>query len=170
MFLDADSWIKTSSQEETVNSSKLPHRKVERPSGLGGRGVLKSSLTKTSKLTVSKSWRKYKFSADTFDVEMTKNGLVACRGAEIQIKSSSVHSRYCGPGPGLTHWLFFALACVRMWDFRLVDCANFLLQPSKGHTYGRSPVWIRTCVRKLKSRENRLPQPSNVHCRQRRMS
>lgn len=56
-----------------------------------------------------------------------------------------------------------------MWDFRLVDCANFLLQPSKGHTYGRSPVWIRTCVRKLKSRENRLPQPSNVHCQQTKM-
>lgn len=36
MFLDADSLIKTSSQEETVNSSKLRHRKVERPSGLGG--------------------------------------------------------------------------------------------------------------------------------------
>lgn len=33
-----------------------------------------------------------------------------------------------------SHWLFLALACVRMWDFRLVDCANFLLQPSKGQT------------------------------------
>uniref|UniRef100_A0A182IPJ5 Uncharacterized protein n=1 Tax=Anopheles atroparvus TaxID=41427 RepID=A0A182IPJ5_ANOAO len=35
--------------------------------------------------------------------------------------------------------------------------------PSNGHTYGRSPVCIRTCVRRLKSSENRLPQPSNVH-------
>lgn len=74
------------------------------------------------------------------------------------------------PGSGLIHWLFLALACVRMWDFRLVDWANFLLQPSKGHTYGRSPVWMRTCVRKLKSSENRLPQPSNVHCRWERLN
>lgn len=62
-----------------------------------------------------------------------------------------------------THWLFLAFACVRMWDLRLVDWANFLLQPSNGQTYGRSPVWIRTCVRRLKSREKRFPQPSNVH-------
>lgn len=58
---------------------------------------------------------------------------------------------------------YFALACVSICDLRLVDCANFLLQPSNGHTYGRSPVCIRTCVRKLKSNEKRLPQPSNVH-------
>lgn len=82
---------------------------------------------------------------------------------------------------------YFALACVRMWDFKLVDCANFLLHPSKGQTYGRSPVCILTCVLqyqrygkcvntifkgvdfnrivylKLKSREKRLPHPSKVH-------
>lgn len=51
-----------------------------------------------------------------------------------------------------------------MWDFRLVDWANFLLQPSNGQTYGLSPVWIRTCVRKLKSKEKRFPHPSKVHC------
>uniref|UniRef100_A0A6B0U509 Secreted protein n=1 Tax=Ixodes ricinus TaxID=34613 RepID=A0A6B0U509_IXORI len=58
---------------------------------------------------------------------------------------------------------FLALAWVRMCDLRLVDWANFLLQPSKGQTYGRSPVWMRTWVRRLKSSEKRLPQPSNVH-------
>ena len=58
------------------------------------------------------------------------------------------------------------LACLAwesMWDLRLVDWANRLLQLSNGHTYGRSPVWIRMCVRRLKSKENLLPQPSNVH-------
>ena len=59
--------------------------------------------------------------------------------------------------------MYFALAWVRMCDFRLVDWANFLLQPSKGQTYGRSPVWMRTCVLRLKSNEKRLPQPSKVH-------
>jgi len=51
-----------------------------------------------------------------------------------------------------------------MCDLRLVDCANFFVQPSNGQTYGLSPVWMRTCVRRLKSSENRFPQPSNVHC------
>lgn len=32
------------------------------------------------------------------------------------------------------HWLFLAFACVRMCDLRLVDWANFLLQPSNGQT------------------------------------
>lgn len=50
-----------------------------------------------------------------------------------------------------------------MCDLRFVDCANFLLHPSNGQTYGRSPVWILTWVRRLKSRLNLLPQPSNVH-------
>lgn len=50
-----------------------------------------------------------------------------------------------------------------MCDLRLVLWANFLLQPSNGQTYGLSPVWIRTCVRRLKSRENLLPHPSKVH-------
>lgn len=36
--------------------------------------------------------------------------------------------------PHRAHWLFLALACVRMCDLRLVDWANFLLQPSKGQT------------------------------------
>ena len=58
---------------------------------------------------------------------------------------------------------YFALACVSICDLRFVDWANFLLQPSNGQTYGRSPVCILTCVRKLKSRENLFPQPSNVH-------
>ena len=58
----------------------------------------------------------------------------------------------------------FPLAWVRMWDFKLVDCANLLLQESNGQTYGRSPVWMRTWVLRLKSSENLLPQPSNVHC------
>jgi len=57
----------------------------------------------------------------------------------------------------------FFFVWVKMCDLRLVDCANFFEQLSNGQTYGRSPVWIRTCVRKLKSSENRLPQPSNVH-------
>lgn len=39
-----------------------------------------------------------------------------------------------GGGAKGSHWLFLALACVRMWDLRLVDWANFLLQPSKGQT------------------------------------
>jgi hypothetical protein len=34
----------------------------------------------------------------------------------------------------------FCLACESMWDLRFVDCANLLLQPSNGHTYGLSPV------------------------------
>jgi len=55
------------------------------------------------------------------------------------------------------------LAWVSMCDLRLVDCAKRLLHESKGHTYGLSPVCIRTCVRKLKSKLKRLPQPSNVH-------
>lgn len=98
----------------------------------------------------------------------TGHGRGVHQGAEKRVKSSSVcHRCLRKPGLGLFHWLFLALACVRMWDFKLVDCANFLLQPSKGHTYGRSPVWMRTCVRKLKSRENRLPQPSNVHWKMR---
>lgn len=58
----------------------------------------------------------------------------------------------------------FARACVSIWDLRLVDWANFFEHPSNGQTYGRSPVWIRTWVRKLKSSEKRLPHPSNVHC------
>lgn len=81
---------------------------------------------------------------------------------------------------------YFARACVRMCDFKFVDWANFLLQPSNGQTYGRSPVCILTCVLedkiqfyihfdfelalrsleiylRLKSNEKRLPQPSNVH-------
>lgn len=41
---------------------------------------------------------------------------------------------------------YLALACVRMWDLRFVDWANFLLHPSNGQTYGRSPVWILTWV------------------------
>ena len=62
-------------------------------------------------------------------------------------------------------WACFAFdfACVRMCDLRFVDCANLLLHESNGQTYGRSPVWIRTCVRRLKSNEKRFPQPSNVH-------
>lgn len=65
-------------------------------------------------------------------------------------------------------WLFllpfeFDLAWVKMCDFKLVDWANRLLQESNGQTYGLSPVWIRTCVRRLKSRLNRFPHPSNVH-------
>lgn len=59
---------------------------------------------------------------------------------------------------------FPPLACVKIWDLRFVDCANLLLQESKGQTYGLSPVWMRTWVRRLKSKENLLPQPSNVHC------
>lgn len=98
----------------------------------------------------------------------TGHGRGVRRRAGKRVESSSVRQRrHRSPGSGLFHWLFLALACVRMWDFRLVDCANFLLQPSKGHTYGRSPVWMRTCVRKLKSSEKRLPQPSNVHWKMR---
>ena len=59
---------------------------------------------------------------------------------------------------------FPPLACVKMCDLRFVDWANLLLQESKGQTYGLSPVWMRTWVRRLKSNENLLPQPSNVHC------
>jgi len=59
--------------------------------------------------------------------------------------------------------IYFCLAWVRMCDFKLVLWANFLLHVSKGQTYGRSPVWMRTWVRRLKSSENLLPQPSNVH-------
>lgn len=73
------------------------------------------------------------------------------------------------------------MACVNIWLLRFVDWANFLLHPSNGHTYGRSPVCILTCVLKmqsfnyfyrvngiktylkLKSRLKRLPQPSKVH-------
>lgn len=62
------------------------------------------------------------------------------------------------------YWSFLFLTWVKICDFRFVDCANFLLQASNGHTKGLSPVWIRTCVRKLKSSEKRFPQPSNVHC------
>lgn len=50
-----------------------------------------------------------------------------------------------------------------MWDFKFVDCANFLLHPSNGQTYGRSPVWILTWVLRLKSRLNLFPHPSKVH-------
>ena len=57
----------------------------------------------------------------------------------------------------------FPLAWVSMCDLRFVDWAKRLLQPSKGHTYGRSPVCILTCVLRLKSREKRFPHPSNVH-------
>lgn len=59
---------------------------------------------------------------------------------------------------------FPPFACVKICDLRFVDWANLLLQESKGQTYGLSPVWIRTWVRRLKSNENLLPQPSNVHC------
>ena len=51
-----------------------------------------------------------------------------------------------------------------MCALRLVDCAKRLPQPSYGHAYGLSPVWMRSCVRRLKSSENRLPHPSNLHC------
>ena len=57
----------------------------------------------------------------------------------------------------------FDFAWVNMCDFKFVDCANRLLHESNGQTYGLSPVCIRTCVRKLKSKLKRLPHPSKVH-------
>ena len=58
---------------------------------------------------------------------------------------------------------FLAFACVNICDFKFVDWANFLSQFPNGQTYGRSPVWIRMCVRKLKSKEKRFPQLSKGH-------
>ena len=60
-------------------------------------------------------------------------------------------------------WCERILAWVRRCCLRLVDWANRRLHPSKGHTYGLSPVWMRTWVRRLKSNEKRLPHPSNGH-------
>lgn len=50
--------------------------------------------------------------------------------------------------------------CVSMWLLRFVLCANCFVQSLNGQTNGLSPVCVRTCVRRLKSSENRLPQPS----------
>lgn len=49
-------------------------------------------------------------------------------------------------GSDSNQYTYFARACVRICDFKFVDWANFLLQPSNGHTYGLSPVCILTCV------------------------
>ena len=80
-------------------------------------------------------------------------------------KSSILENLYTNWSKSLSIASYFPpLACVKMCDLRFVDCANLLLQESKGQTYGLSPVWMRTWVRRLKSNENLLPQPSNVHC------
>ena len=62
-----------------------------------------------------------------------------------------------------SHGLILAFPWVRRWAFMLFDWINFLRQPTKGHTKGFSPVWVRTCVRKLKDREKRFPHPWKVH-------
>lgn len=62
-------------------------------------------------------------------------------------------------------WSYFSLQCVKICVLQLVYCANFFSQLENGQIYGRSPVCSRTCVRKLKSNENCLPQPSNVHAK-----
>lgn len=37
-------------------------------------------------------------------------------------------------GNDLNKMTYFAFACVNIWDFKFVDCANFLLHPSNGQT------------------------------------
>lgn len=64
--------------------------------------------------------------------------------------------------------VYLVLACVSICDLRLVLWAKRLLQPANEHTNGRSPVWIRIWVRRLKSRLNFLPQPSNGHLKRAR--
>lgn len=61
--------------------------------------VLEKIIDHTSKLTVSKSWRKYHFSVDSFDVEMAK----FTSFAEEQRDRSSpppVNTRAAAAGPG----------------------------------------------------------------------
>lgn len=80
-------------------------------------------------------------------------------------QKGSIHENlYSLPESLRIAFYFPPFACVKICDLRFVDWANLLLQESKGQTYGLSPVWIRTWVRRLKSNENLLPQPSNVHC------
>lgn len=50
------------------------------------------------------------------------------------IKSRSVSGVVGRKRNAGSHWLFLAFACVRICDLRLVDWANFLLQPSNGQT------------------------------------
>ena len=62
----------------------------------------------------------------------------------------------CSRSASSASWLFM---CV----FRLYSCAKRLSHPGYVHAYGRSPVCVRVCERKLKSSEKRLPQPGKGH-------
>lgn len=86
-------------------------------------------------------------------------GASACRGPAPDVTADEKEAA-CAAREVLEPDIF---ACVIRWDLRFVLCANRRLQDAIGHTYGRSPVWMRMCVRRLKSSEKRFPQPSNVH-------
>lgn len=84
------------------------------PERLGGEGGSQKFIGQASKLTVSKKLEKISFLCGPLGCRNDKEwsgGLLRSRDKDQVLQCAL---KLLWSGPGLPHWLFFALACVRM--------------------------------------------------------